>query len=80
MFRCQLKFFRNLKFIRSTPHNHPAYNILEIEILSFATNIKERSLSEDIAPSAIYNDERRKLIERTQSESSELAQFIPSLD
>ena len=57
------------EFIRST-HNHSAYNRLEIEIRSFATNIKERSLSEDITPSAIYNDERRKLIERTQSESS----------
>ena len=41
-------------------------------------NIKERSLLEDIAPNEIYNDERRKLIERTQSESSELAKHIPT--
>ena len=27
--------------IRSTPHNHPSYTQLEIEIRSFATNVKE---------------------------------------
>ena len=61
--------------IRSTPHNHPSYTQLEIEIRSFATKVKERTFSEDITPSAIYTNERSKLIQRTQSES----QYSPYL-
>ena len=50
-------------------HNHDTLSELEIELNKFKIAIKERTLSVDVLCSEIYKQERKKLSEKTGSET-----------
>ena len=51
-----------------------------VPLIWFKISIKERVLSDDLLCSELYNQERKKLSERTGSETSVLALYISSFD
>jgi hypothetical protein len=64
--------------VKCGEHNHQELDTLEIEVSKFKSAVKERAKIEDTAPTAIFNQEREKLIVKTQSEISALSKFIPT--
>ena len=48
--------------IRQAEHKCKPLSDLEIEVLKFNINVKQRAMSEDAGPSAIFYGERNKLI------------------